>query len=257
MVERKIKPDVGDPIRIGRHVYRKGLEREKGYDRSAILKKYAKNDLAGREAYFEGAPKVLVERPSQWGTDFSINLLFTPESEARIRDIADRIDRIGSKLGIEFLLAGRDYPIHSALQSGWFDGPPSERSETYDRIYDDAYMRASTLNMLTLSYKYLLTNESAITLNAVEIPPEIKGFRDETVAKAQSESIRPQNMENILHVSLARFTRVPEDVEERKQVMQKLTQELIKLRHEISSSPIQADVGRVFFGHVMDVARER
>lgn len=227
------------------------------YNHRDILKKYARNDLSGRTALIEGKPKVLLERPSQWSDAFSINLLFTSESENRIRAIADRIDLIGQKLGISFLLAGRDYPIHSALQAGWYNGEAHNRSDAYDRVYDGAFATADSLHGLHMEYKYLIMNPDSISLNADVIPSEIKAFRDDVVAIAKNEAVRPQNMDNILHVTLARFTDLPADEGLRTEALTKLQDELIALRHEISSAPITADVGRVFFGQVMDVPRER
>ncbi len=234
-----------------------------GYPRREILRKYAGNDLKGRKALQEGTTLEMPERKSVWGTDYSTNIIFTPESEERIASVATQLKEVGERLGIDFFLVSQDYPPHSALQSGWFRGDDkAKRDPLYDRIYEDAAVQraAERLRGLELEYKFLIVSSEAITLNAVEIPIAIKEFRDATVAAARSvagetgEVIESQNMDNILHISLARFRDIRE--EGKKGSLKKLEQKLITLRHELSSNPIRLRVDRVFFGHVMNEPRE-
>jgi hypothetical protein len=225
-----------------------------GYDPKKVLQKYALNDLRGRGALEAGTPTILSERPRMWSQSFSINLLFSKSSEAQIRAVADRIDAIGKRLGISFLLAGRDYPIHSALQAGSYMGNPEDRALAYDRVYDDAFARTAPLARLTPEYKLLIVNKEAISLNALHIPKEIAEFRASVSAKAAVESMRPQNMDNI---TLARIVHAPNDSQERVDALRALERELTQVRFELAQQPIRAHVSRVFFGQVMDDPGEK
>ena len=222
---------------------------EEGYNKREVGRKYARNDLAGRKALDRSEPKVLGEHPKLWEQDFTSFLIFTPESEALIQKrVIDRIKTIGDKLGIEFFLAGKDYPMHSIAQSSVYETEDAaKRMEVYEQARSpEMQERMEKWSGMPITYKYLMVNDNAITLNSTEIPAEIKDFRESVKPALEGHGIKVLPMENILHITIARITKLPD--QDREERLQEFKKELIKLRHELSSDPMQLTVDHGWLG---------
>jgi len=218
-----------------------------------VGRKYAKIDLSGRKAIEQdevvehsGFPESLRDR-------MNASLLFDPDSEDIIRaTILDQVEQLEKQLGIEFIIAGRDYPIHSTLLEGLYERQPdkneTDSDEARGRIFTSLERDKSiseALNELIgrqLNYKYLLLDKGNLLLTATEIPEDILKARDSLAEKYKAAGLKPLYMANILHLSLSRIAKLPEDEGGRKRALAEYKQELIKMRHRVSSDPLKLTV---------------
>ncbi|OGG50199.1 hypothetical protein A2704_02565 [Candidatus Kaiserbacteria bacterium RIFCSPHIGHO2_01_FULL_54_36b] len=229
---------------------------QEGYSKKDVLKKYARNNLAGRRAMRDSRVNLLRGYPKSWHENSFAAILFTPESEVRLKGVTQRIEAVGKDLGIVLQLAGKDFPFHSTLLTG---APPedlSTRDGIYSRLYADAAANACAkeLEGMNIEYRYLLVSEDSITLNADSIPSQIKSFRDALSTAMRAEGTKPISMDNILHVTLARITHLPDGGEH--QALQALAQALVGLRHELSKgTPVTVTVNEVTYGQVIPPQR--
>lgn len=214
-----------------------------------IGEKYAKNDLKGRKAFNEDGVKEFGEWPEKWKTEFSTVLVFDEATEKLIEEqLISKILAKGQELGFEFAIAGRDYPMHSTLQPGMFEGDQDARTEAYEKMAADTKV-AETAEKLAgkeIEYKYLLTNADSITLNSTAIPSEVREFRESIDAAGKANNVAVGLWKDILHISLMRITHLPEENREAK--MAEFKKFLIDLRHEISSKPVIAKTDHAFIG---------
>ena len=222
---------------------------ESGYDPHKAARIIAQNDRRGRKAFEGNNLQLLNGRPDAWDENFFTLVTFTAESAQKVQSVVDKIQREGERLGISFYLAGRDSPIHSTLQAGFYKSDSdSERNDIYKNIYDDPRINriAPKLLGLVIEYKYLSINRDSITLNAVQIPSEIRNFREGVMQSSRENGAESISMDNYLHITLARITHLPE--KNGAEALRELKGFLIKLRHHLSKQPIQLEIAGVASG---------
>ncbi|MFZ1720664.1 MAG: hypothetical protein WAU28_04990 [Candidatus Moraniibacteriota bacterium] len=220
-----------------------------------IARKYASIDLSGRKALkneqvreFPGFSEDLRDR-------FSAALIFDKDSEALLKQkVVSRVKEIGGKYGIKFLLAGEDYPLHSTVLEGKIEIPAvagDKNSEEDDRIsiiretQNDTELQEelSKLAGIHITYKYLLLDKGSILLTGMDIPSEMLAARTALNKIYSKHDIAAIPLENILHISIARMEEIPR--EDQSETFQGYKEEMIKLRHEISSDPLDLKVSYI------------
>jgi hypothetical protein len=224
---------------------------------SPIGKNYAKIDLAGRKALekaevnkFEGFGENLKNR-------FISALQFTPESEKEVeKRIIDEVEQIGKELEINFILAGKDFPLHGTIEEGVYAGKDNtEREEIFEEIKKAKELKLFEESILreSISYKYLLVDKGNIILTAVEIPEIITNMREALANFYANHNLKPIVLRDFLHITIGRMVEFSE--EEKTEKFKEYKQRMIKLRHAISSDPLNLSVSCLFGGSTYDFLR--
>jgi len=219
--------------------------------------KYAEIDLAGKNSLnkaeikrFEGLDESLKNR-------FISALQFSPESEKEVeRRITSEMAKIAVEFGISFTLAGKDFPLHSTIGEGLYEGKDdSEREEIFDQTHGDKKLDdiLSRISKEPIEYKYLLLDKGNVILSAIKIPEEITAARSELASFYQEKGMKPLLMENILHITIGRMNEIPEEGKE--ESFEGYKKKMIALRHAISSDPIKLQVSGVFDGETYGFLR--
>lgn len=220
-----------------------------------VAKKYASIDLSGRKSLrnkevreFPGFSEDLRER-------FSAALIFNQESETLLKQrVVSRVKEIGERQGIKFLLAGEDYPLHSTVLEGKMtasvvtgseDSIEDRRIVTVRETQNDTELQEelSRLAGMHVTYKYLLLDKGNVLLTATDIPPDVLAARTALNRIYSKYGIAAIPLENILHISIARMKEIPG--EDQLEAFQGYKEGMIKLRHEISSDPLDLKVSYI------------
>ncbi len=206
---------------------------------------YAGNSLRGRKAWKSGEVKTAPKDDERAERNFFLSVAFTPESEAKIKEICDRIGKIAEKHDVPLVLAGRDFRAHATLQGGVLESSDIEaRKKAYGEIYfDPAVLREEEkLAGVPIDFKFVVTNDNSITLTAVEIPDQITKFRAHAKEAAKSQGVAIPPFRDIMHITLARPTALPEEGREEK--LRGFLQDMLTLRRELARDDISAKEGR-------------
>jgi hypothetical protein len=220
---------------------------------SPIAEKYAKIDLEGRKALkkedsvnkFEGFSENLKNR-------FGTVMIFNEESKKLLKEsLIDKIESISKETEIDFALAGRDFPIHSTLLEGLCDDEKTSKA-VFEKIKGNIELIEviNSLNNLEVEFKYLLIDKGNILLTCINIPKEILIARGAINKILEENGLKPLQLNNILHISIARMTNFP--AIEQGQKFNEYKEKVVKLRHEISSNPIKLKISEVLAGSSFD-----
>lgn len=210
-------------------------------------RKYVGIDHTGTQAlYQEGAIKEFTGFPESLDNRFNVSLLFIPDSEALFKQrVANPVAEIGNNLGIEFILAGRDFRTHTTLLEGLYEGLDlAGRNEIFKQLRESQAVNAiQQLVGKKIEYKYLLIDKGNLLLAAINIPDWVLTIRADLTKTYTSQGLKPLLMTDILHISTARITRLP--VENRMSKLRKYKQRIADLRHQLSRNPLTFEVGAV------------
>jgi len=219
--------------------------------RDPVLRRYAKIDSEGRKT-IKKSPETIEEASpysEKYKDRFHTSLLFSPESIKLLQErVIDRIVEIAAKLGIGLMVAGQDYSVHSTLKDGYYQGENNIiRDQAFNRLRQDSGFEeiSELVEGKTIKYKYLLIDKGNVLLTCHNIPAVVENVRGRIIQKFEGEQIKPLSYENILHITAARIKGFPMDKTKR-EVFKQFKQELVKLRHEISSDPLSLEVVGIF-----------
>jgi len=165
-------------------------------------------------------------------------------------------------LNIRFILAGRDFPIHSTILEGLYEKQndrgeeesAEEKAQIFSSLKNDKLIDQINSRLIgeSLEYKYLLIDKGNLMLTAIKIPENILDVREGLSKRYESAGLKPLPMTNILHMSLGRMTELPENEDERKEALKIYQQEIVKLRHLISADPLELTADNVHIGNAYD-----
>jgi hypothetical protein len=203
------------------------------------LQKYAGIDRRGRNHLKSDALEEFTTFPETLKNRFIVALEFTPES---INDVEGRVFSklrdVESNFGIKFMLSGRDYPIHSTLMEGLFEGEDeNSREEIFAKLQNELLFG---LEGNQVQFDYVLLDGSKLLLVAKSIPHTILEAREKLSEQYDTFGLKPLGMQNILHSSLARISQIPDQFDR-----EKYKKEIIDLRHSVSSNPLNLTIGNV------------
>ncbi|OGG58845.1 hypothetical protein A2765_00490 [Candidatus Kaiserbacteria bacterium RIFCSPHIGHO2_01_FULL_56_24] len=219
-----------------------------------VGRKYASIDLKGRDAVEKGEIQDFIGYPEALKNRFCIALELSADSDDEIRErVTSKVEAIAKESGIHMVIAGRNYPLHSTLLEGNFDGTDeAKRDGIFAALIQDPELQKvfDELKDLKIVYKYLLVDKGNILLTCSDIPEAFARARQRISEIYMAHGLKPLMIEHLAHISIARITRQP-DVARLERLHEYKTM-LIKLRHEISSNPITADVGDIFKGPTHD-----
>jgi hypothetical protein len=222
-----------------------------------IGRKYANIDRVGRKALSEGEIQRFEGFPGDLKNRFNVAAQFAPASE---REFVERVTgpakEIAAQLGIDFMVAGEDFPIHSTMLEGLYQGDDdAERQKLFADLQKDAGFqdRINALNGLEVPYKYLLMDKGNVILNSVEIPDDILELRQFLTKYYAEKKLKPLAMDNILHISAARMVKLPE--EEQEKSFAEYRRRMVELRHSISSEPLSLKIDHLHSGSTLQLLK--
>jgi hypothetical protein len=217
--------------------------------------KYAGIDYSGRKSLndaenikiFNGFSEDLKNR-------LNCAILFSDESNDQINQrIASNIEIIGKENEVGFILGGKDYPFHSTLLEGLFEGiQVSDREKIFKEIIESGEFKENIQNLsgIQIQFKYILIDKENVLLTSTDMPEEIERVRLELGHIYEKCGLKPIKMKNILHLSIARISKLPQNKEE---ALKNYKKDMIGLRHKISSDPIILEVSAVSFKSAYDL----
>ena len=215
-----------------------------------IGQKYAKIDRAGREALkHEGEIKKFEGFGEGIKRKFSTAFLFSVESEQELQSrILAPLEQIGNEAGINFYLAGRDFPIHSTVEEGLYQGSEeSEMNALFSRLSsDEQRVLAEQMPARPLVYNYLLMDKGNVILTATSIPDEIIELRRKLSDFYTKHGLKPLPINDLLHITIGRMTELP--ASSPKEQFERYRLAMIRLRHEISRAPLELSVSQFYTG---------
>lgn len=226
---------------------------------SGTGRKYAGIDRIGRRALseesriqeFPGFPESLKNR-------FGVVLRFTSDSEQEIKNrISDHIQDIGEQFRIGFIIAGRDYPLHSTLLEGPYEGQDAvTRDNIFESLVGSSEIAKITDDLLgrKLDYKYLLLDKGNVLLTAIDIPDYLINLREELAALYKGKNLKPAPLDNLLHISLARMVNLPEEDKQSKFSIYR--KQMTQLRHNISTDSLSLEIKSVQASSIFDLLHE-
>jgi len=185
---------------------------------------------------------------------FNISLLPDEESEKVVGErLISEIEKTEKELGIKFLLAGRDFPLHSTVLEGKFERKEKDDSDLRERTFGIAKERASqsglleTLRGQEVTFEYVLIDRGNILLTSVQIPEKILDAREQLATIYSGSNLKPLPMKNIQHISIGRINSLPKDGKK----LGEYKKRMIALRHKISSDPLVVRMGTVYVGDAL------
>lgn len=226
---------------------------------SGTGRKYAGIDISGRKALnlnqgiqeFPGFPESLKSR-------FSLVLRFTSGSEQEIKDrISGPIQDIGEQLKIGFIIAGRDYPLHSTVLEGLYESQDFvSRDKLFESLSESPEIAKITSDLLgkKLIYKYLLLDKGNLLLTAIDIPAHLINLREELASLYKQKGLKPLSLDNLLHISLARMVNLSE--EDKQSKFNIYRKQMTRLRHDISTKPLSLKIESVSALSAFDLLHE-
>lgn len=209
---------------------------------------------AGSVEPFTGYPETLKNR-------FGVYFRYTEKSERLLRDrrILNEVEEIAQDLGIGLFLAGRPnpggYPLHTTVLEGLYEGGSDPRPFVFGEdsmmesggLRDNVFHRGSALDRTKLGDLYyailapekrdyqlkfnaVLVDKGPVLLAATEIPQEIIDIRGELAEIYTQAGCKPLPLDNLLHMTLTRMTRVvdPLQADEYIRQMRLLHQEVVE-----------------------------
>jgi len=218
-----------------------------------IGQKYARIDIAGRQALKqEGAIKELEGFGETLKNRFLVAIQFAPESRQEVQKrVINEVEQIEVNCKMEFFLTNRDFPLHSTIEEGVYQGDDdSIKGEVFAEMAKE--LKQLNWQMLNepLTYKYVLIDKGNIILTAIEIPDVVTKLRRELTTFYTAHQLKPLPIEHILHVTVGRITRLPGEHEE--EALEKYKRRMIQLRHDIAKNPLKLSIGEMFAGSSYD-----
>ncbi len=189
---------------------------------------------------------------------------FTQGSDAQVSArIASIIAREGGELGMDFLLAGQDFPIHSTLLEGLIpDSDQPQRENVLNQAREGVNRLPQVTGVVGQSLVFddlLVDGGGSVILVAKDIPTAIKDARAALANDYQTRGLGSvfsgttlhTAMNDILHISLARPRKIPAGVQE------KYYDVLAKLGIEVGRNPLSLQIAQVFTGSAWDLLNPR
>lgn len=214
---------------------------------SKVGLKYAKIDRLGRNAiYKEGVVPEFNGFPESLGNRFNTSLIFDADSVDTLEQrLMGPVANIVDYLGMNCLLAGRDFTLHSTLLEGLCDREDShERQSKFGNVANSpGVLTLANLIGNRIEYKYLLIDKGNLILTAIDIPEWVIKARDTLAETYRSQGLRPLEMANILHISVSRITHQPRA--QREETLREYAKRVTHLRHNISSNPMVLKISRL------------
>lgn len=207
-----------------------------------VGRKLANIDYSGRKALkTEGGVSLFSGYLNSLGDRYGVTLRFTDEAETQLKErVGEEVLNTGKRVGIEFVLAGRNYPTHCTLLEGLYQGNNTEeRNALYEGLSEKLANERIVKGLAgeIVDYKYLLLDKGNVLLTTIDIPSYILESREYLKEFYSQAGLKPLPLDNLLHISYARMASLPSG-----NVLNKLAsyrQEMVRLRHQISSSPLQ------------------
>lgn len=212
-----------------------------------VLKNYARIVRRGKRTISEDRVPEFGDFDPGLANRFNIALLFDPQSEALLQDrVVTGVQEAAQSLGLGLSLAGRNFPTHSTLIEGDFQGNDfTKRAEVFASLSADPRDDRVTQELvgLELNFKYLLLDGGNSILTAVDIPDEILKAREDLAGILGEQELKLRVPRHILHITVSRITKLPE--EGRAEKLQEYARRIGALRKEVSANPLTLRVGAV------------
>ncbi len=224
-----------------------------------ILQKYAGIDFDGRNTAKQGQLETFRGFPPSLANRMNVSLLFDEESQELVkREVMKPLDNIDHDTGINILLAGADYPIHTTVLEGEYEGnDTNERQAIFHNLQHSGSVDYASRNLTDLSLEFnhlLIDKKGGIILTAVCIPQEITDTRDRLTSLYQEHDLKVLPQHNILHITVGRVIGLPLDREESQNAQVRLEDSIVKLRrYEISPHPLTLQVASIYKGSALNL----
>lgn len=218
-----------------------------------IGRKYSNIDRGGRKALVNAEFKEFDYSHEEMKRRFNVSAQFEPSSAEEFgRRITTVLEKNETDFGIKLLLAGRDFPLHTTLLEGRDESVISDddREAIFSQVAPQAQSKTTSVVGQEIEFKYLLVDKGNLILTSVDIPETVLHLRSGLAPVYSTGGLRPLPMTNILHITVGRIVKMP--TAEKTDALKRYKDEMIKLRHDISSSPLRMKIGEIYTGSAYD-----
>lgn len=225
-------------------------KKELSLDASEITK-YASIARGGREARQGDIDLKSLEFRGFPTNRFSVVLEFSEKAADTLRKkITNLLARVTENLGINFIWAGIDFPLHCTILEGEYKGQdPQEEAAIYHALQTNTQLREAVQRLSaiqTINPQFLLGPDriGAIILAASPIPELITEAREKISVVYTKSGLDPRLMTDIYHLTIGRIVKLPSENPTAK------LEELNKLVHDLHNqtfqNPLVLPVNKVF-----------
>lgn len=215
------------------------------------IAKYASIARGGREARQGGVDLKPLEFRGFPTNRFSAILEFSEEAADTLKEkITNPLAGVAEDLGINFIWAGINFPLHCTILEGEYKGQdPQEEAAIYHSLQTNTQLieiaqRLSAIQ--TINPQFLLGPDrvGAIILAASPIPELITEARENISTIYTKSGLDPRLMTDIYHLTIGRIVKLPSENPTAK------LEELNKLVHDLHNqtfqNPLVLPVSKVF-----------
>ncbi|MDO8591182.1 MAG: hypothetical protein Q7R65_04380 [bacterium] len=208
----------------------------------AVLQKYAGIRDAGRVAYQTGSVKAFPGFSESLKKRVCMMLRFNPEASRFIEAL--NLELVWSHPSFfTFLVAGRDFPLHATL----LEGESSEEVTSFSGALDSVRncVVDELLGRKIVFDQFIADAGGSVILAATEIPEYVVKARMVVADYYTSEKLRVLPLDNILHSTQVRITRLPGDEEVERRGLASFHRRVEEINARLERAPINARVESV------------
>ena len=202
-----------------------------------VTQKYAKIREGGRRAYQDGTVKNFAGFPESLKKRISMLLSFDAESSSRIEAVPAKL--VSDNRSYRFLVASRDFPLHTTLLEGEASVEVNVFSDTLQKLRND--VSEDLLGQEVVFDQLIADAGGSIILAATEIPECVLDARMLIVESYQSEGLKVLPLDNILHSTQVRVVGFADDAK----LLSVFHHEIEETNSQLEQKPIVARIAEV------------
>lgn len=183
---------------------------------------------------------------------FNSAIMFSPQSERKIYDrLISKLKFLSQVCKIQFLFAGRDFPIHTTLLEAICK---NYHESKFSQLNSDEYLIDVLSHLLNIQIKFdcVLMDKENVLLTALNIPQKILEVRNELNRFYKIKDLETRPLSNILHISLARITNFKQN--DQTSFISYRRGMMVILR-EVYTDPITLTIANISFKPVYDLLK--
>lgn len=195
-----------------------------------VLEKIKDLRMKGAQAYENGEVKLFhafpLNTPDRFNVSIVIEGLLGHQFARQVRDAA-------RNLGLKFILAGTDYPLHSTMRDGLWEGTSIEnRDLVFAAVQKEIGSGLSKFPPPRMEFTDLVLDASGnLLLMSKRMPDEVLRLRTYLDLVCGRHGLKPLPLDNMFHCTLLRLRDVPENAPDS---LQAYRDEIVKIGRDMA-----------------------
>ena len=165
-----------------------------------VLEKIRSIHVLGEAAYQAGTVKLFTGFPDSLRNRFNVCVVIDGS------ELSEKICRAAESLGLEFILAGRNFPLHSTMLEGLWEGDLENRDVVFGRVLQEITPRLEEFPPPMPHYHRLVLDGSGnLLLLSTYVPGEVLRLREYLTEVYERQGLKPLPLDNLFHCTVMRF----------------------------------------------------